>query len=64
MMEELSLFEFIIAAIGIVIAIVLVIALAACAIAPLMMGDNNKSIVDQDCELGEEYRCHDCWKED
>jgi flagellar basal body-associated protein FliL len=43
---NITIFEFIIAAIGIVIAIVLVIALAACAIAPLMMGKDNKSIVD------------------
>lgn len=52
-------------AILIVIGILAVIVLAACALAPLMMGKNNKSIVDQEpeCELdGGKCDCYDCWK--
>jgi hypothetical protein len=65
---ETTIYEFIIAAIGIVAGIGLVIVLAACALAPLCMGDNNKSIVDQaqdepECELdGDKCECIDCWK--
>lgn len=63
---EMTIYEIIIAAVGIVAGILLVIVFGACACAPLMMGKDNKSIVDQDsepeCELDGKCDCYDCWK--
>lgn len=63
----MGILEFLLSAIGIVIGIIAVIVICACACAPLMMGRNNKSIVDQDqdepkCEFGGDCDCYDCWK--
>jgi hypothetical protein len=44
----MGILEFLLSAIGTVIGIIAVIVLGACACAPLMMGDDNKSIVDQE----------------
>ena len=52
-------------AIFVVVAVVLLF-LAISAVITFLMGDDNKSIVDQDrkpeCEIDDEYQCFDCWK--